>query len=45
MLFYKMLEREGRFDFITNGVVKEKTIQFLVDNSSIVEDTKVEVLE
>ena len=43
--FYKMLEREGRFDFITNGVVKEKTIQFLVDNSSIVEDTKVEVLE
>ena len=38
--FYQMLERERRLDFIANGIIKEKTVQFLVDNARIVEETK-----
>jgi hypothetical protein len=35
-----MLEREGQFDFIANGIIREKTVQFLIDNAVIVEETK-----
>jgi trigger factor len=38
--FYQMLEREGQFDFIANGIIREKTVQFLIDNAVIVEETK-----
>lgn len=38
--FYQMLEREGQFDFIANGIIREKTVQFLIDNAVIVKETK-----
>jgi trigger factor len=47
--FYKMLEKEDQLDFIAGSVIKEKTVQYLVDNAKIVEeskeDTKVEDVE
>lgn len=45
--FYKLLNKEGQFDFIRDSVIKDKTVQFLIDNAqiidsanSVVEDTK-----
>ena len=36
-VFYKMLEKEGQFGFIIEGLVMNKTVQVLVDNAVIVD--------
>ena len=38
--YYQTLEKEGRLDYIANGIIKDKTVQFLFDNARIVEETK-----
>jgi len=43
--FHKMLENEGQLGFITRGIIREKTLQFLVDNANIVEDTNGQTTE
>ena len=35
--YYQTLEKEGRLDYIANGIIKDKTVQFLFDNARIVE--------
>ncbi|BAF58984.1 MAG: trigger factor [Pelotomaculum sp.] len=35
----KMLEKEGQLKFIAEGLVREKTVKFLVENARILEDT------
>lgn len=37
--FHNMLENEGNLSYITENLVKEKTLQFLVDNAKIIEGT------
>lgn len=38
--FREMLESEGKLKLISDGIVREKTVQFLVDNARVLEDTK-----
>lgn len=44
-VFRKMLENEAQLSFIAEGVVREKTMQLLVDSAKIVEDTNRETTE
>lgn len=43
--FRKALEGEGQLSFITDGVVREKTLQFLVDSAQVAEDTNGQATE
>ena len=38
-VFRKKLEEEGQMSYFSEGLIREKTTQFLVDNANIVEDT------
>lgn len=43
--FRKALEGEGQLNFITDGVVREKTLKFLVDNAQVTDDTNGQATE
>lgn len=40
--FRAAIENEGSIAFITDNIIREKTIQFLVDNNKIIEDSDVQ---
>lgn len=39
------IENEGSFDFIKEGIIKEKTFEFLLEHAKIIEDTDVSTAE